>query len=130
MCLGRVFLMIPSKVENVQMKSYYELLGASADDDAEALKKAFRKAVKAHHPDLHPDDPAAVERFTKIIAANACLRDAKARATYDLLLQLKCHRFQTPMLKRQQRRSTLARHQLRLKRMRTAAMIAAAGALI
>jgi hypothetical protein len=85
---GQVFLVIASKVENAQMKSYYELLGASADDDADALKKAFRKAVKAHHPDLHPDDPAAAERFTKIIAANACLRDAKARATYDLLLQL------------------------------------------
>jgi tetratricopeptide (TPR) repeat protein len=112
------------------MKSYYELLGASADDDAEALKKAFRKAVKAHHPDLNPDDPAAVERFTKIIAANACLRDAKARATYDLLLQLERQRFQMPMLKRQERRPTLAHQRLRSKRMRAAAVIAAVSMLI
>jgi hypothetical protein len=34
------------------MKSLYEL--PSVDDDAEALKKVFRKAVNAQHPDLHP----------------------------------------------------------------------------
>ena len=34
------------------MKSLYELLGANAGDDAEALEKAFRKAVKTHHPDV------------------------------------------------------------------------------
>ena len=43
------------------MKSLYELLGASADDNAEALQKAFRKAVKAHHPDLHPSVLALTE---------------------------------------------------------------------
>jgi hypothetical protein len=100
---------IPSKVERTLMKSLYELLGASADDDAEALKKAFRKAVKAHHPDLHPDDLDAHARFREIIAAHALLRDAKQRASYD---------------------RQLARQQLRSKRMRTAAVIAAAGALI
>jgi hypothetical protein len=37
------------------MKSFYQLLGASEDDDAEPLKKAFRNAVKAHHPDLRTE---------------------------------------------------------------------------
>jgi curved DNA-binding protein CbpA len=103
------------------MKSYYELLGVSANDDAEALKKAFRKAVKAHHPDLHPNDPDAVERFSEILAANSLLRDAKRRATYDWLLQLERECFQLK-LKR-------PRHHP-MKRMRTVAVIAAVSALI
>jgi curved DNA-binding protein CbpA len=111
------------------MKSYYELLGANADDDAEALKEAFRKTVKAHHPDLHPSDPDAVERFSEIIAANALLRDAKRRTTYDRLLQLERESFQLK-LKRHQLRSKLLRQQLSLKRMRTIAVIAAVSALI
>ena len=113
------------------MKSLYDLLGARENDDADALKKAFRKAIKANHPDLHPGDPEAVERFREIVAANARLRDAKERATYDWLLQFERQRFQvTTMFKRQQRWSTLARQQLRLKRMRATAAVAAVGALI
>jgi tetratricopeptide (TPR) repeat protein len=111
------------------MKSFYELLGASADDDAEALNRAFRKAVKAHHPDLHPTDPDAQVRFRQIIAAGAVLRDAKQRATYDWLLQVERERFQLTLARRQLR-SKLAHPQLRLKRMRTTAAIAAIGALI
>jgi curved DNA-binding protein CbpA len=72
-----------SPVEGAQTKSLYDLLGARENDDADALKKAFRKAIKANHPDLHPGDPDAVERFREIIAANARLRDAKERATYN-----------------------------------------------
>ena len=112
------------------MKSLYELLGARADDDAEALKKAFREAVKAHHPDLHPNDPDAQARLMEITAAHALLRDPNQRATYDRLLQLERQQSQTPMLELHQRRSTLARQQLRLKRMRTAAVSAAVSALI
>jgi DnaJ domain len=111
------------------MKSYYELLDANADDDAEALKEAFRKSVKAHHPDLHPSDPDAVERFSEIIAANALLRDAKRRTTYDRFLQLERESFQLKF-KRHQLRSKLLRQQLSLKRMRTIAVIAAVSALI
>jgi tetratricopeptide (TPR) repeat protein len=111
------------------MKSYYELLGASADDDAEALKRAFRKAVKAHHPDLHPNDPDALERFRDIIAANDLLRDAKQRATYDWLLKRERECFQLK-LKRQQLRSKAAGQQVSLKRMRTIAVIAVISAMI
>jgi tetratricopeptide (TPR) repeat protein len=118
-----------SPVESAQMKSLYDLLGARENDDADALKKAFRKAVKAHHPDLHPNDPPAVERFTEIIAANALLRDGKRRATYDRLLQLERESFQL-RLRRDQLRSKLLRQQLFLKRMRTIAVIAAVSALI
>jgi curved DNA-binding protein CbpA/Flp pilus assembly protein TadD len=118
-----------SPVESAQMKSLYDLLGARESDDVDALKKAFRKAVKAHHPDLHPNDPPAVERFTQIIAANALLRDAKRRATYDWLLQREREYFRLT-LKRQRPGSKLARQQLRSKRSRTIAVIVAVSALI
>jgi curved DNA-binding protein CbpA len=77
------------QLESAPIKTLYDLLGARPDDDTEALKKAFRKAVKAHHPDLHAHDPDAPLRLTRIVAANSILRDAKRRATYDRLLQLK-----------------------------------------
>jgi hypothetical protein len=59
------------------------LLGASSDDDAEGLKRAFRRAVRANHPDLHPDDPGATVRLSGIVRAYAILRDAYERASYD-----------------------------------------------
>src|SRR5258708_14916589 len=109
------------------MKLFYQLLGASADDDEEALKKAFRKAVKAHHPCLHPDDPDAPARFREIIAAHALVRDAKKRATYDRLLQLERQKFQSTVA-RHQLRSKLARR--RLKVMGATTAVAAVGALV
>ena len=51
------------------MKTLYDLLGARADDDAEGLRNAFRKAAKANHPDLHAGDPDAPIRFRQIVEA-------------------------------------------------------------
>jgi curved DNA-binding protein CbpA len=68
------------------MKTLYDLLGALPDDDAESLRSAFRKAVKANHPDINTDDPDAPLRFRQIIRANAILRDAEQRDAYDRLL--------------------------------------------
>ncbi len=70
------------------MRSLYDVLGARVNDDAQAIKKAFRTAVKAYHPDLHPGDPDAVLRFRRIVTANAILRDEKQRAAYDQMLGL------------------------------------------
>ena len=111
------------------MKSLYDLLDAYEDDDADALKKAFRRAVKAHHPDLHPGDPDAPERFRKIVAAHTVLRDAKQRATYDRLLQLERQQYQL-RVECHHLRSKLTRQQLRMKRMRATAAVAAVGALV
>jgi len=68
------------------MKTVYDLLGVDPDADDETVRKAFREAAKLNHPDLHPDDPDAADRFRRIAAANAILRDAKQRAAYDRLL--------------------------------------------
>lgn len=67
-------------------RTLYDLLGASPSDDAEGLKDAFRKAVKANHPDLHRNDPGATVRLSGIVRAYAILRDADERASYDQAL--------------------------------------------
>jgi tetratricopeptide (TPR) repeat protein len=68
------------------VQTLYELLGALPEDDADHLRAAFRKAVKASHPDNNPDDPDAPQRFRRIVRANAVLSDERQRAVYDSLL--------------------------------------------
>jgi tetratricopeptide (TPR) repeat protein len=68
------------------VQTLYELLGALPEDDADSLRAAFRKAVKASHPDNHPDDRDAPQRFRRIVRANTILSDERQRATYDVLL--------------------------------------------
>jgi len=78
------------------MKTAYDLLGIRSDASAEAVRKAFRAAVKLHHPDCRPGDPdAASLRFRQIAAAYAILRDAKRRAAYDRRLALERHRIRS-----------------------------------
>jgi tetratricopeptide (TPR) repeat protein len=64
----------------------YELLEALPEDDSDGLRAAFRKAVKAHHPDNNPDDPDAAQRFRRVVRAHAILSDDQQRATYDACL--------------------------------------------
>jgi hypothetical protein len=42
--------------------------------DTAAIGAAFRKAAKACHPDLHPNDPTAARRFRRLMAARERLR--------------------------------------------------------
>ena len=70
------------------MKTLYDLLGALPDDDAEGLRAAFRRAVKANHPDLNPGNPEASQTFRRIVRANAILSDERQRETYDRLLEV------------------------------------------
>ncbi|MBR1120258.1 DnaJ domain-containing protein [Bradyrhizobium lablabi] len=70
------------------MGTLYDLLGALPNDDAEGLRAAFRKAAKATHPDLNPDNPEAALRFRQLVRAHDILSDAEQRATYDQLLAI------------------------------------------
>jgi hypothetical protein len=74
------------------MKTLYELLGVRPDASDEALKTAYRKLAKMHHPDLNPNDPDAARRFRQVAAAIAILCDAKRRAAYDQRLMRKLQR--------------------------------------
>ena len=62
---------------------HYEVLGVRRDASAEEIKKAYRSAAMANHPDRNPDDPAAEERFKQAAEAYAVVGDAQKRARYD-----------------------------------------------
>lgn len=66
-----------------EKRDYYEVLGLEKGATAEDIKKAYRKLAKANHPDLHPGDKAAEERFKEINEAYEVLSDDDKRAKYD-----------------------------------------------
>lgn len=64
-------------------KDYYKTLGVSKDATPDEIKKAYRTLVKKYHPDLHPGDNAAAEKFKEINEAHEVLSDEKKRKNYD-----------------------------------------------
>ncbi|MBQ0125663.1 MAG: molecular chaperone DnaJ [Clostridiales bacterium] len=65
------------------MKDYYEVLGVSKSADDEEIKKAYRKLAKQYHPDMHPGDKEAEEKFKEVNQAYAVLSDPDKRSKYD-----------------------------------------------
>ena len=51
------------------MTDPYSVLGISPGADDETIKKAYRQKCKQYHPDLHPNDPSAEEKFKEVQAA-------------------------------------------------------------
>jgi molecular chaperone DnaJ len=64
-------------------QDFYELLGVGREASADDIKKAFRKLAMQCHPDRHPDDKAAEQRFKDINEAYDVLKDEQKRAAYD-----------------------------------------------
>ena len=64
-------------------KDLYAILGVARDADPEAIRKAYRKLARRHHPDVNPDDKAAEEKFKEITRAYDVLSDAEKRRSYD-----------------------------------------------
>jgi len=69
------------------MKTHYDVLGIPPDADDDVIKTAYRKALKAHHPDLRVGDSSAEQRSKRIIAAYEVLKNPDQRARYDAALQ-------------------------------------------
>src|SRR5262249_38591686 len=69
------------------MKTPYDVLGVTRNASAEAIRAAFRKAAKAHHPDHNAGDPTAEPQLRLIIAAYNMLRNPRERADCDQYLR-------------------------------------------
>jgi DnaJ-class molecular chaperone len=65
------------------MEDLYDVLGVQRDAKPEAIRAAYRKLAKKHHPDLNPGKPEAAERFKTISLANEILSDPEKRGRYD-----------------------------------------------
>ena len=65
------------------MADYYKILGVSKTASKEEIGKAYRKLAKKYHPDLHPDDKNAKEKFQEVQQAFDVLNDDKKRKMYD-----------------------------------------------
>lgn len=62
---------------------YYQTLGVSRTASAEDIRKAYRELARKYHPDLHPDDDSAKEKFKKVQTAFDVLNDPSKREMYD-----------------------------------------------
>ncbi|MFP5271400.1 DnaJ domain-containing protein [Coleofasciculus sp.] len=68
-------------------RNYYQILGVSSTATLEEIKKAYRRLVRRYHPDLHPDNPDATDRFKVICEAYQVLSDGVQRRQYDEEIQ-------------------------------------------
>lgn len=64
---------------------YYAVLGVAFDADLATIKAAYRRQIRAHHPDLSVyQDGSDIAQAAAINRAYAVLKDADSRAQYDL----------------------------------------------
>src|ERR1700750_768096 len=65
------------------MRDPYEVLGVPRSASAAAIKSAYRKLAKKHHPDSNKNDPKASAKFAEINTANEILGDEDKRKQFD-----------------------------------------------
>lgn len=77
------------------MNEYYRTLGVQPGASQDDLKKAYRALAKKYHPDLHPGDQEAENRFKEVNEAYEVLGDPDKRKEYDAKQQT-AQRHQAP----------------------------------
>ncbi|MEV0615697.1 DnaJ C-terminal domain-containing protein [Nonomuraea sp. NPDC050404] len=65
-----------------ERRDFYEVLGVDRNADADEIQRAYRKLVRAYHPDVNKD-PGAEDRFKEISEAYSVLSDPETRRRYD-----------------------------------------------
>lgn len=67
----------------MKYRDYYEILGVDKKASQDEIKKAYRKLAKKYHPDAHPGDKSAEDKFKEANEAYEVLGDAEKRKKYD-----------------------------------------------
>lgn len=65
------------------MDDPYKILGVERGATEEAIRTAYRKLAKRHHPDLNPGKKESEERFKAIASAYGLLSEPAKRARFD-----------------------------------------------
>jgi curved DNA-binding protein CbpA len=65
------------------MQTHYDILGVSWKANDNEIRAAFRRSVKACHPDLHAGDLNAERQLRQVLAAYEILRKPQQKRTYD-----------------------------------------------
>src|ERR1700686_4698588 len=65
------------------MRDPYEVLEVPRGASAAAIKSAYRKLAKKHHPDANKNDPKSAARFSEINSANEIVGDEDKRKQFD-----------------------------------------------
>jgi DnaJ-class molecular chaperone len=65
------------------MRDPYEVLGVQKGASAAAIKSAYRKLAKKHHPDANKNDPKSAARFAEVNSANEIIGDETKRKQFD-----------------------------------------------
>lgn len=68
---------------DVKDTNLYDVLGVPPEATDVAIKKAYYLQAKRCHPDRHPDDPEATEKFQKLGEAYQVLSNEHTRLLYD-----------------------------------------------
>ena len=77
----------PADDGRVDLRDYYEVLGAEPSATVAELRAAFREAVLRHHPDRSSEDSLATRRTSVLNRAWSELRDPVRRMHYDHALE-------------------------------------------
>jgi curved DNA-binding protein len=64
-------------------ETLYQTLGVPKDASTDAIRKAYRKLARKHHPDVNPGDKKSEDTFKKVSSAYEVLSDDKRRKAYD-----------------------------------------------
>lgn len=67
----------------MKYRDYYEILGVDKKASQDEIKKSYRKLAKKYHPDMHPGDKSAEDKFKEVNEAYEVLGDAEKRKKYD-----------------------------------------------
>ena len=65
------------------LPDYYGILGVPRYTSHLGIRRAYLRLAREHHPDLNPDEPAAISQMSVINAAYATLSNPSRRADYD-----------------------------------------------